>query len=113
MASSARPKRLPNHAYLNGEALEVSKLRTAQGLYNLAPKELFWQARYLYLEDRGYVLRPRYHPGWKPSWIDTNLAPIFCEDSIMLVVRCCFRLCFVDIVLIVWVGLPSHGRNPS
>ncbi|KAI0657815.1 kinase-like domain-containing protein [Cubamyces menziesii] len=84
MASTSRPKRLPNHAILDGEALEVSNLRTSQGLYKLSPQELFWQARYRYLEDHGYRLRPRYSPNWEPSWLNTNLAPIFCEDSIML-----------------------------
>ncbi|KAI0330361.1 kinase-like protein [Cubamyces sp. BRFM 1775] len=84
MASNIRPKRLPNHAILDGEALEVSNLRTSQGLYKLSQRELFWQARYRYLEDHGYLLRPRYSPDWKPSWLNTNIAPIFCEDSIML-----------------------------
>ncbi|KAI0657811.1 kinase-like domain-containing protein [Cubamyces menziesii] len=85
MAAPDRPKRLPNHAILDGEALRVSRLRTSQGLYSLAPKEVFWQSRYRYLKDHGYLLRPRYAPGWKPSWIDTNLDPTFCEDSILLI----------------------------
>ncbi|KAH9888334.1 kinase-like domain-containing protein [Cubamyces lactineus] len=85
MATQARPKRLPNHAILDGEALRVSRLRTSQGLYNLAPKELFWQARYRYFKDHGYLLRPRYSPEWEPSWTGTNLDPTFCEDSIMLI----------------------------
>ncbi|KAI0330367.1 hypothetical protein GY45DRAFT_1250953 [Cubamyces sp. BRFM 1775] len=84
MAAPVMPKRLPNHAILDEESLKISRLRTSQGFYNLAPKELFWQARYRYLRDHGYLLRPRYSPEWKPSWVGTNLDPLFCEDSILL-----------------------------
>ncbi|KAI9059877.1 kinase-like protein [Trametes sanguinea] len=84
MATPVSQKRLPNQPILVGDALERSRKRTQEGLYNLLPKELFWQTRYRFLYDHGYVLRPRYTPGWKPSWKGTNLDPIFCEDSIML-----------------------------
>ncbi|KAH9924130.1 hypothetical protein B0H21DRAFT_765006 [Amylocystis lapponica] len=29
-------------------------------------------------------LRPRFRPGWSPSWLGTNKDPMFCEDSILL-----------------------------
>jgi hypothetical protein len=35
---------------------------------DLWPKELFWREHQSWLEHRGYLLRPRYHPGWTPSW---------------------------------------------
>ncbi|KAJ7081129.1 kinase-like domain-containing protein [Mycena belliarum] len=30
--------------------------------------ELFWRDHQAWLQDCGYMLRPRYHPDWKPSW---------------------------------------------
>ncbi|KAJ7271152.1 kinase-like domain-containing protein [Mycena rebaudengoi] len=30
--------------------------------------EEFWAVRYQSLEKEGYLLRPRYHPDWKPTW---------------------------------------------
>ncbi|KAH9888332.1 kinase-like domain-containing protein [Cubamyces lactineus] len=85
MATPVKQKQLPRHAFLDADLLESSRKLTEQGVYNLLPKEKFWQARFRYLNDRGYLLRPRYRPGWKPSWQDTNLDPTFCEDSILLI----------------------------
>ncbi|KAI0365105.1 hypothetical protein BV20DRAFT_1056735 [Pilatotrama ljubarskyi] len=85
MSAPVRQKRLPNHAVLDDDSVERYAKLTREGLFNLMPKELFWEAHYNYLKDHGYQLRPRYTPGWKPSWIGTNLDPTFCEDSIMLV----------------------------
>ncbi|KAI0774908.1 hypothetical protein BD413DRAFT_677962 [Trametes elegans] len=39
-----------------------------------------------YLQKHGYQLRPRYVPGWEPSWRGTRMDPTYCEDSIMLIV---------------------------
>ncbi|KAJ2985791.1 hypothetical protein NUW54_g10029 [Trametes sanguinea] len=85
MSTPNQQRRLPNHAFLNGESLESFTELTRQGFYNLARKELFWQARYRYLNDHGYLLRPRYSPKWQPSWTGTNRDPTFCEDSIKLI----------------------------
>ncbi|KAK0447870.1 uncharacterized protein EV420DRAFT_1275946 [Desarmillaria tabescens] len=30
--------------------------------------EIFWRDTYHFLNERGYQLRPRYHPDWVPSW---------------------------------------------
>lgn len=30
--------------------------------------EIPWRDRQVFLESRGYMLRPRYRPGWVPSW---------------------------------------------
>ncbi|EGO02257.1 hypothetical protein SERLA73DRAFT_48387 [Serpula lacrymans var. lacrymans S7.3] len=43
---------------------------------------MWWRDRQPYLASRGYMLRPRYHAGWKPSWLGTNVDPEYCEDSI-------------------------------
>ncbi|KAF9461620.1 kinase-like domain-containing protein [Collybia nuda] len=48
----------------------------------LTEYELWWSARYSFFLKNGYMLRPRYKPDWKPSWVGTNLDPIDCEDSI-------------------------------
>ncbi|KAJ3872076.1 hypothetical protein F5051DRAFT_172201 [Lentinula edodes] len=43
--------------------------------------EEFWRDHYDWLKDRGYLLRPRYNPGWVASWVGTNdLSPEDCED---------------------------------
>lgn len=41
-----------------------------------SPREFFWVKHQPYLQSQGYMLRPRYHPDWRPSWIQkdgTNL----------------------------------------
>ncbi|CDO77756.1 hypothetical protein BN946_scf184993.g19 [Trametes cinnabarina] len=84
MSTTDKHRRLPAHAYLRDEVVPRYKRLTDEGFYNLAPKELFWQARYNYLKDHGYLLRPRYSPNWRPSWEGTNIDPTYCEDSIKL-----------------------------
>lgn len=42
--------------------------------YPFAPDELddlesWWRDHYDWLKERGYMLRPRFAPGWKPSWV--------------------------------------------
>ncbi|KIJ46382.1 hypothetical protein M422DRAFT_29249 [Sphaerobolus stellatus SS14] len=44
--------------------------------------EFFWQDIQPFLEKRGYILRPRYHPGWVGSWKTTGKKIRYCEDSI-------------------------------
>lgn len=84
---SAPSARLPRYAYVSPTLAARHAKDTEEGLYDLLPGEVFWKNRYLFLHDRGYTLRPRYHPNWKPSWIGTNRKPMFCEDSIMLNAR--------------------------
>ncbi|KAJ6629474.1 hypothetical protein B0H10DRAFT_1939855 [Mycena sp. CBHHK59/15] len=42
--------------------------------------ELFWSDRCDWLKEKGYILRPRYQPGWVPSWITTKKSMLECED---------------------------------
>ncbi|KZT13173.1 uncharacterized protein LAESUDRAFT_638707 [Laetiporus sulphureus 93-53] len=49
--------------------------------------EIRWRDRQPFLESRGYMLRPRYRPGWVPSWRGTARFPIFFEDSLTLPFR--------------------------
>lgn len=65
------------------------------GLAALNSSEVLWRDRYAFLRDRGYILRPRYSPEWKPSWLRTNVPPYACEDAMMSLV-CTFmvvRIC--------------------
>ena len=43
--------------------------------------EHYWRDRSLWLKERGYTLRPRYSPDWKPSWVGSSKRRIDCEDS--------------------------------
>lgn len=44
--------------------------------------ELFWRDLSPWLEERGYVLRPRYRIGWTPSWTGTDKIYWDCEDGV-------------------------------
>ncbi|KAI0363375.1 hypothetical protein BV20DRAFT_958445 [Pilatotrama ljubarskyi] len=48
----------------------------------LDPEERFWRDHQKWLEERGYLLRPRYRPDWVPSWEGTNRDPEECEDGL-------------------------------
>ncbi|KAI1790366.1 kinase-like domain-containing protein [Ganoderma leucocontextum] len=74
----------PRYAYLSPEREQVETELTREGVYDLLPAEVDWQKRQQFLDKMGYKLRPRYQPGWKPSWDHTNLNPTYCEDSISL-----------------------------
>ncbi|KAI0919176.1 hypothetical protein AcV5_002161 [Taiwanofungus camphoratus] len=76
--------RLPSYAVVSpAEAKRYAEV-TRQGHYHLSTAEKFWRDRQPFLQVFGYNLRPRYLPDWHPSWLGTNLDPMFCEDSIML-----------------------------
>ncbi|KIJ23381.1 hypothetical protein M422DRAFT_39644 [Sphaerobolus stellatus SS14] len=46
----------------------------------LMDSELFWRDHQAFLQNRGYMLRPRYHPHWVPSWTGKRKKPIKFED---------------------------------
>lgn len=51
----------------------------------LSSAEIRWRDRQPFLAARGYLLRPRYHVGWIPSWKDKpDIEPELCEDSLEL-----------------------------
>jgi len=54
--------------YFNGEILE---------------HELFWCDHQPWLEEQGYMLRPRYRPGWTPHWTDEDFYWDFEEGTIV------------------------------
>lgn len=69
------------------EQLERYRRQTEAGTFDLKQGELLWRNRQKEFESSGYVFRPRYRAGWKPSWIEHGLRPLFCEDSLVQRVR--------------------------
>ena len=61
----------------------------------ISPQESKWRDLYHFLFNRGLELRPRYRPGWVPSWLGTDLSPWACEDGICAIV--CFSFFQSDI----------------
>ena len=49
-----------------------------------------WRDRQVFLESKGYILRPRLRPGWIPSWTAVGGKPRNFEDSIHLPVSKAF-----------------------
>jgi len=49
--------------------------------------ERIWHDRYHFLLQKGFELRPRYRPGWTPSWLNAKGEPLLCEDSLQHLVR--------------------------
>ena len=43
--------------------------QTIRTIGTLFRNEEWWRDQYHDIYNRGYELRPRYHPNWKPSWI--------------------------------------------
>jgi len=50
--------------------------------YGLTTAESNWTDMQKELQEHGYMLRRRYHPGWVGSWVGTKKNPQKCEDSI-------------------------------
>ncbi|KAK7692287.1 hypothetical protein QCA50_003912 [Cerrena zonata] len=46
--------------------------------------EVWWRDHQVWLAERGYMLRPRYRPGWVPSWKDTGKRWQQFEDGLQL-----------------------------
>ncbi|KAF8200021.1 hypothetical protein K438DRAFT_1583130 [Mycena galopus ATCC 62051] len=51
----------------------------------LPPGEAYWRDRHDWLKTCGYVLRPRFRPGWTPSWKgDSTKSEFLSEDGAAL-----------------------------
>ncbi|KAJ7092043.1 kinase-like domain-containing protein [Mycena belliarum] len=48
-------------------------------------REIFWRDHQVWLQEKGFMLRPRYRPGWIPSWHLKNRLLLDCEDGTPLV----------------------------
>jgi hypothetical protein len=47
----------------------------------IAGPEIWWVEKQQALEQAGYMLRPRYRTGWKPSWLTTGKDFLNVEDG--------------------------------
>lgn len=59
---------------------------------SLTRQERVWAGRQTWLEEAGYMLRPRYRPDWAPSWTNTKKWYYDCEDGPVNPVRLNFTL---------------------
>ncbi|TFK53485.1 hypothetical protein OE88DRAFT_1626029 [Heliocybe sulcata] len=50
----------------------------------LSKAEITWRGRQKWLEQHGYMLRPRYHQSWRPSWKDSKKSFYDCEDGVSI-----------------------------
>ncbi|KAH9045896.1 kinase-like domain-containing protein [Lactarius deliciosus] len=53
----------------------------------LVTTERWWRDRYNEIAERGYKLRPRYHPKWEPSWFKTGKDFYTVEDGQATILR--------------------------
>ena len=53
----------------------------------LVPTEQWWRDRSNEIAERGYQLRPRYHPNWQPSWLSSGKDFYTVEDGQPTIVR--------------------------
>ncbi|KAM5532831.1 hypothetical protein V8D89_013472 [Ganoderma adspersum] len=56
--------------------------KNLQGGYVTA--EYFWRDHQQWLQEQGCMLRPRYRPDWKPSWVGTKQDEEDLEDGLIL-----------------------------
>ncbi|KAJ6629433.1 hypothetical protein B0H10DRAFT_1776609 [Mycena sp. CBHHK59/15] len=47
----------------------------------LTTGDIIWRDMQPWLQDCGYMLRPRFRPGWVPSWKTSGQLMVLCEDS--------------------------------
>ncbi|KAJ6525875.1 hypothetical protein DFH09DRAFT_1095431 [Mycena vulgaris] len=48
--------------------------------------EVYWRDHYSWLQDCGYLLRPRYSPDWSPPWLgNTTKTPADFEEGVKLI----------------------------
>ncbi|KAF8506373.1 hypothetical protein JB92DRAFT_3122141 [Gautieria morchelliformis] len=66
---------------LEERELEYRRTRKFENLSTIEPAEIFWAEHYRWLESQGYLLRPRYHPDWIPTWKRTKKYIYNCKDS--------------------------------
>jgi hypothetical protein len=70
---------------LRREFFDVNSRVTEPG--GIRSHETWWVERQTSLEQAGYMLRPRFRPGWKPSWAGTEKYHGQFEDGKHLRVR--------------------------
>ncbi|KAH8107735.1 kinase-like domain-containing protein [Cristinia sonorae] len=72
----------PSLADIDPEARErILEVEDSEDPRDLHPGEIFWRDHQQWLQERGYMLRPRYMPNWVPPWKGTNRAGVEFEDG--------------------------------
>ncbi|CAE6490485.1 unnamed protein product [Rhizoctonia solani] len=75
----------PIHIGEEDTAIYAEAARTGvNDRWKLSSNEKRWAQHQPYLLEKGYQLRPRYHPGWVRSWEGTNRNPRACEDALTI-----------------------------
>jgi hypothetical protein len=59
----------------------VGEGRARREIGTLFDSELWWRDQYREIENHGYILRPRYHPNWEPSWKRSGKPFFTAEDG--------------------------------
>ena len=63
----------------------------------LTLEDKWWINRFEYLKEHRYMMRPRYRPGWKPSYDPKQvIEKVDAEDGQEMIVRCCFGVYLYD-----------------
>lgn len=84
-----------NHAYIalkrrlkgvqpdfpNDDPVTSALFARAHVLFKLSENEKWWRDHAAQIKHRKYRLRKRFRPGWKPSWIGTDLNPELVDDA--------------------------------
>ena len=75
----------------------------------LVMTEQWWRDRHVEIASHGYKLRPRYHPRWKPSWLESRKDFYAVEDGQPTIVRVVLFIVVPQLTATVEGG---NGRNP-
>ncbi|OSD07009.1 hypothetical protein PYCCODRAFT_1464131 [Trametes coccinea BRFM310] len=78
----------------------------------LADDEIWWRDHQVWLEQCGYMLRPRFRPGWVPSWQGTDRNPLSCEDGQMATRGHVLDATRIQDDTIVVLKKVTHSRHP-
>ena len=68
-------------AFLSVPEEPPAEPRPAQAHDLLFLDEEVWRDRYTWLQEKGYLLRKRYHPDWTPPWLSTGRLRRAYEDG--------------------------------
>jgi hypothetical protein len=77
----------------------------------LVATEQWWRDRYNEIAERGYQLRPRYHPNWQPSWLKSGKDFYTVEDGQPTIVRVAV-IAFFSPQLTLAIDAGNNGRDP-
>ncbi|OSX65919.1 hypothetical protein POSPLADRAFT_1052589 [Postia placenta MAD-698-R-SB12] len=82
----------------------------------LTDAEYYWRDHQPWLQECGYMLRPRYRPDWVPSWLGTKKLFSQCEDGYGLIhpyVNDATRISDGALVLLKQVSVIVHPHEVS